>query len=657
MRTTFLVQTVAALVLASGSVLSHAQTSSVPGPYAMHWAVGSRVAPVDLRGGPIQSGDVVILWQSVGKFPIAGPHMIEMWPGGREQFYATHLQEINDVMRFYIPDPNYTGYAVIDYETWTSNWWWQHNVPSNAGYDAQDQDFLDDWRDYIRQNRGSLLAGRTLEEQEDVFRTTWIEATREFYVRTIRECKRLRPNAKWGFYSLPKRQYFPYASNQADMVRQRREIPGQNDASFSWLADESDVIYPSVYIPYRTVETPRWGYPEDSLAANDAYLRGSLEEAQRMARGKPVVPFLWYLYHNGTPQLEGVFLNEYNLRASITTPQSMGLNDIIMWGHLENDQDRAAAQSYYDSQLSPIWTTFHSQLEAQRNPPPAPPTNPGNDTGGTSQPPAPPPPPTDPGNNSGGSQPPAPPAPPPPPAPIAGPPTPSSPPSSPGTSSPPPASPPPAPPAPPAPPPEQTPPAGSTPPPDSPPPEPAQPVTNNPDPESGGGSGGAPSGNVVAPPAPPAPTGGGSGSNAVQAPSPSTGLPSRSTGSAAPVSRNPFLRAVVVSNRPPSSRSQGGSAPAPQPAPASGGSNPGPSPAAPRQPSAPAPSSNNSGAPTSSGSAPATTPIYLNNPRQVSRGAATPPLSRNSLLRAIQMALTRGQTTPATPDTYTNNGQ
>src|SRR5436189_29642 len=110
-----------------------------------------------------------------------------------------------------LPRPAHAqGISPRGFTVYWSIWGWSETVPSTLGPTAEDYDCIDDWKDHIRAHRAQRLAGKTPSEQEVVFRDTWLEITRDFWSRTLAECKRVRPHAKWGFYGMPLAPYFPW---------------------------------------------------------------------------------------------------------------------------------------------------------------------------------------------------------------------------------------------------------------------------------------------------------------------------------------------------------------------------------------------------------------------------------------------------------------
>ncbi|EAT35046.1 AAEL012759-PA [Aedes aegypti] len=125
---------------------------------------------------------------------------------------------------------------------------------------------------------------------------------REFMAQTLLLAKQLRPRAAWGYYA------FPYCFNMnggSTSNGQREdcsaEVQRENDR-IQWLFDDSDIIFPSVYL-------------REKLGAGDRIklIRGRVKEAVRMARRANVQPkprvltYIRYVYTDSVKYLSENF--------------------------------------------------------------------------------------------------------------------------------------------------------------------------------------------------------------------------------------------------------------------------------------------------------------------------------------------------------------
>lgn len=392
----------AAALTAGLAVPALGQTPTTPAEFKVHWAVGSGrpadgerwrdwSAAIQFGDAPIHRDVQVFYEWNTGIFPVAGMHVVEM----DENYMTRHMDRLRQAVATQLPDANATGYGALDYEGWTPSWDFIINVPSNQGPLAHDLDIKDDWKDYIRQYRPHLLTGLTADLQEQVFAQTFNESARRFFLATLAECKRLRPNVKWGYYLYPPRRYYDYLRQDrlvAWRERHRREL--------SWLYDAQDAFFPDIYSLYYTVESnPNYRIGQDSQEESAGYITGNIRETVEIANGRPVIAFICHRYTVNAIQWQGQMCSERNMRNQIELPKLAGADGVAIWDSITSEARFSEVQQYTTTMTVPLTLQFATDV-----PPPAPP-------------PAPPPPPTPPPAPQPNDPPPTDPAPPTPPAP------------------------------------------------------------------------------------------------------------------------------------------------------------------------------------------------------------------------------------------------
>src|SRR5690606_24077930 len=187
-----------------------------------------------------------------------------------------------------IPDPNFDGYAVIDYEGWEP--FWDNNYTNADLYRAESIR-------YVRQRFPGLSQAAAEARAKQEFET----AGRNLMIETLRECKRLRPNAKWGFYG-----YLPGYQDQGV----------ETSVGLSWMWDEVGAIYPSNYVrnysrPTQTRERGEWHIDEFR-----AVVQQKMDAALGVADGRPVLVFVYRLYKDNNPVYGGQPLNDLDFEAA-----------------------------------------------------------------------------------------------------------------------------------------------------------------------------------------------------------------------------------------------------------------------------------------------------------------------------------------------------
>lgn len=340
-----------------------AQATGEPGPqpsptFDVYWYVGSPqtglgLVPFDFRGIPINTTDLR-MFGPIGLYPVAGVHMAASDPSYMER----HLAKLREDIEAQVP-PGFAGYLCFDWESWFPVWELTPNVPSSEPADALDQDFRDDWRDYIRARQPELLAGLSAQEQENALRTSYEQAAKDFFLASLLECKRLRPNAKVGFYLLP--LITPWNVWMGDMDTIRR----WSDERLQWLWDAADAVFPCVYqsyeidesIPYRAspstynqIEANRRIHPEDNQRVMDAII----DESIRVARGKPVIPLIWSRFSPVDGDCSRArLITRDNLQQMVDTPRNRGCAGLIVWDYYYTPQQRTEFMDFFDRLMGP----------------------------------------------------------------------------------------------------------------------------------------------------------------------------------------------------------------------------------------------------------------------------------------------------------------
>lgn len=307
----------------------------------------------DLEFDPeVMSPDFMILYQHLlGNYPKGGPHLAQE-PG----YMDDHLAAIEADLDWLIPDKDFDGVAVIDYEIWRAVWERTPSVPSDLPPDAEDRDLQQDWRDYMR----SVTPGfdsMSESEQEDLLRESYQNAVRDFFLATLERCRQLRPNAKWGFYGYPMR-FFRWAPREAP-----RNVISYGDGTHAgsafndrlqWMWDAVDVITPSIYTPNVIVEPGEEVCRSQSTAEESwEFIGNMIAEARRVANGKPVLPFISKMYQmRGCRQWQDV--DDEELFHQVFGPARLGADGAILWGGINNYQEFVGWQNTLDNRILPL---------------------------------------------------------------------------------------------------------------------------------------------------------------------------------------------------------------------------------------------------------------------------------------------------------------
>ena len=218
-----------------------------------------------------------------------------------------------------VPDINWKGNAVLDFESWTTVW------DLNIGEGT--------WHSKIYQNYSIQLMKKqypTLNETEiyTKAKNAFEVAANTFFVETLKHCKKIRPNANWGFYGLPINS--ASCMGTGGNIKCGYDVPVVGDVLKQYAMQQmdiwkaSDILYPSIYVPTNFKD-----------GDGKAYIVSTVNETLRLAKAatvdknhpKPVLPYAWHYYHDGANVLDDAMM-----KASLEIPCELGANGVVMWG-------------------------------------------------------------------------------------------------------------------------------------------------------------------------------------------------------------------------------------------------------------------------------------------------------------------------------------
>ena len=107
---------------------------------------------------------------------------------------AAHGAAIMEQLPSWIPEKEWAGNAVLDFEAW--NPIWRLNAEQNGGKHNR-------YQLYSIALVGAAHPEWSAEQKEAVARAEFEPAAMAFMVETLRICRELRPNARFGFYGMP----------------------------------------------------------------------------------------------------------------------------------------------------------------------------------------------------------------------------------------------------------------------------------------------------------------------------------------------------------------------------------------------------------------------------------------------------------------------
>lgn len=288
-------------VAEASSPQSHRRAQRDP-PFTIHANfTGPFAAQMKLPGAPVRD-DVVIfyrpalgLWPSVYKNKKTGK--VKIINGGLPMLMPSvdrHLAAFADSVLKKIPDPSWSGYAVLDHEAW--------RVPWNLLQDRYKKLAL-------KRTNGDVRAARELHQRTAV----------DLIVRTLELGAKLRPNAKWGFYA------WPVGSDQRDY------------AILKPIYDRIDVLLPSAY----------W-HKGWTKSRYERIVRKRLEVARQIANGRPILVYTWWRLV-GTRAL--LSRDQYKLTVSLAAELA---NGVVVWSGLRSAGEVRQNSAFWSNIAAPI---------------------------------------------------------------------------------------------------------------------------------------------------------------------------------------------------------------------------------------------------------------------------------------------------------------
>lgn len=280
-------------------------------------------------------GDQIALLYDPGFFPALleaniGSDLVRRNGGVPQEGNLTaHLEIFADqIQNKLIPDKNFAGVAIIDFEHWRPIW--NENFGSLTPYRKLSR--------MIEQNKHPLWTVSQIEKEAS---KRFEKAAWQFFRATLKTARKLRPNALWGYYGFPLCFNYTPKNQQAKCSSSVMD----NNERLKWLFVESSGIFPSLY--YK-----RYGMNENTRAS---FMEGRMTEAMRVSfmsnSPSPVYPYTWLKYYDTKE-----FVNQNDLINSFIVPKKEGAAGVIIWGasnDVNTEQKCRALNEYIETVLGP----------------------------------------------------------------------------------------------------------------------------------------------------------------------------------------------------------------------------------------------------------------------------------------------------------------
>ncbi|XP_037540889.1 glyco_hydro_56 domain-containing protein [Nematolebias whitei] len=231
----------------------------------------------------------------------------------------SHVQKTQQDLEAALPAPRYLGLGVLRWAEWVPQW--SRNQEKQAMY-----------QEASRKLMKTFFPNWTPEEVEKWSRVDFEAAAQSVMVETLREVKRLRPKALWGFSS------YPSCCNgdptQTPLTNYSGQCPPAEMAlndELMWLWKRSSALYPLL-----TLEKLQAG----TLGVR-IYLSGQIKEALRVGSlagaefGLPVFPLVKSVYASTR-----TFLSQGDLVNTIGESAAMGTAGVVILDRSETKTER-----------------------------------------------------------------------------------------------------------------------------------------------------------------------------------------------------------------------------------------------------------------------------------------------------------------------------
>lgn len=293
------------------------RTPDVPGrpPFSAHLNVtGSHAGQINLHGSVIRRDTVIFYEHAFGLYPRVYETVIEN--GGVPQLadLGAHLDEAAKDLQAAIPDPNFTGYACIDWESWSPCWDMTNPVHKNLSELIVRNDFPDLPED----------------EVEAEARRQFEDAAKIFTLATLQLCKSLRPHAKWGLFNYPS------------------QFTTACDESLSWMYEAQTGFFPCIYADKFSITSGVPGPGQGRLRDYEDLIALNISKARMIAGDeREVQAYVRARYYEGNSVYGLQPVNNHDLRAMVRQARLSGADGVIFWDYA----DTAALAQLYTTQI------------------------------------------------------------------------------------------------------------------------------------------------------------------------------------------------------------------------------------------------------------------------------------------------------------------
>lgn len=246
---------------------------------------------------------------------------------------TAHLEKLARDVVIKIPDPEFDGLAIIDYERWRplfdANW------SSRKIYVKYSIDLVTKTYPELGKDTLTYMA-----------RYLYDYHAKKFLLATINAARSLRPKAKWTFWDFPLCDY-KLKSNQKKCSP---FFPIINE-QLLWLFNASDVIVPHIYF-----------YAPLSVLDRQRYVNARISEAEEIVKKLhpkklDIYAYAKFEYNVYLPNddFENNYYTKVDVCNSLKYPMEMGVKGVILWSSSRRMNERCKSlANYFNSTFGPF---------------------------------------------------------------------------------------------------------------------------------------------------------------------------------------------------------------------------------------------------------------------------------------------------------------
>ncbi|XP_068129737.1 hyaluronidase-1-like [Hyperolius riggenbachi] len=222
------------------------------------------------------------------------------------------LKATDDIMRL-IPNKDFQGLGVIDWENWRPQW--DRNWASKAIYRDKSVELVKklhpDWPIDLLKKKGK--------EEFD-------GGAKSFMTETVLMTQQVRPNGLWGYYLFPDCYNYDYKQHPDKYTGKCPDVEIKRNDYIQWMWKYSTALFPSIYL-------------EDVLQSTQnakKYVHHRLKEATRVAAmSSRTYELPIYAYARPFYSFTLLPLSQVDLLHTIGESAALGAAGVVLWGGSE----------------------------------------------------------------------------------------------------------------------------------------------------------------------------------------------------------------------------------------------------------------------------------------------------------------------------------